>query len=353
MRDIPKNEIKKDLNISYASHSLIKIDNHYFAIFDNLNIKSNNCQKDTEHLTGRTLPIFFSDKYFHMLLDNVTLAEYSKSIIDNLNVQIFIVQYPIHEALGSGEINSNPDTLVSFLRNKRFNHNEFAYDEKNNFEYFKDISLIYNNRLFFYAQTMNVSMQKCFTFIGDDIDLLGLYESDPDLYLQYYFSDGTRDYAKGYTDKGWVIKGISLLKDNLKSQYSFKDNGRKIYISRLQASKLLKDNQDNEKLHRIIDKELFIEETFKNNGFEIISFEGMSFIDQYKTINESSEMAGYNGTNLLNSVLSQRPIKVIEVRALIDNAQFDYINFSKIFGNNHIFLSENDIMNVDNTEIWR
>jgi hypothetical protein len=353
LRDISNGEIKKDLEVSYAAHSLIKIDNHYFAIFDNLRIKSNNCQENDDYLAGNTLPIFFSDKYFHMLLDNVSLAEYSKSIIDSLNIQLFVVQYPIHEGLGSGNINSDPETFIAFLKNKRFNHNEFAYDDKNNFEYFKDISLIYNNKSFFYAQTMNVVIEKCFTFIGDDLDLLSLYKSDPDLYLQYYFSDGTRDYAKGYTDKEWVIKGIGLLKDSLKNQYSFNNKNRKVYISRSQASKLLKDNKDKEKLHRIIDKELFIEEAFKNNGFEIISFEGMSFLDQYKIINESSEMAGYNGTNLLNSVLSQSSIKVIEVRSSIYNAQFDYINFSKIFGNNHIFLSENDIMDVSKTEIWR
>ncbi len=200
---------------------------------------------------------------------------------------------------------------------------------------------------------MNVAIEKCFTFIGDDLDLLALYESDPETYLQYYFSDGTRDYSKGYTSKLWVIKGINRLKDRLKESYRVTNKSRKIYISRIQASKLFKDNQDENNFNRIFENELLVEDAFKNNGFEIVSFEGMSFIDQYEAINESSEMAGYNGTNLLNSVLSQSPIKVIEIRPSSNNAQFDYINFSKIFENNHIFLSENDIMDVKNTEIWR
>jgi len=354
LRDISKDDIKKDFSIQFQGHNISKIDNHYFAIFDDLSIKSNSYDNgEKKYLNGNILPIFFADKYFHMLLDNVALAEYSKSIIENLNVQLFVVQYPIHEGIASGEISSDPESFLSFLKNKRFNHNAFIYDEKNNFEYFKDISLIYNNKNIFYGQTMNVAIEKCFTFIGDDLDLLALYESDPETYLQYYFSDGTRDYSKGYTSKLWVIKGINRLKDRLKESYRVTNKSRKIYISRIQASKLFKDNQDENNFNRIFENELLVEDAFKNNGFEIVSFEGMSFIDQYEAINESSEMAGYNGTNLLNSVLSQSPIKVIEIRPSSNNAQFDYINFSKIFENNHIFLSENDIMDVKNTEIWR
>lgn len=354
MRNISKDDIKKDLDLNFKDHSLIQIDNHYFAVFDKLEIISkSSANKNKEILSGKVLPIFFSNKYFHMLLDNVSLAEYSKSIIDNLKIQIFVVQYPIHEELSTGDVNSSPESFLSFLDNKRFDNRQFIYDDTNNFEYFKDISLIYNNKSFFYGQTMNVEIEKCFTFIGDDLDLLELYNSDPEVYLHYYFGDGSRDYSKAYTDKRWVIKGIHELKNKLKHQYKIEAKGKKTYISRIQASKLFKDNQDEENFHRIFENELIVEGMFKNNGFDIVSFEGMPFIDQYEIINESSEIAGYNGTNLLNTILSQNPIKVIEVKSSNSKGYFDYNKFSNIFKNNHTFLQENDIMDVNNLEIWR
>lgn len=354
MRNISKDDIKKDLDLKFQDHTLIQIDNHYFAVFNNLEIKSkSSTNKDKEFLSGNVLPIFFSNKYFHMLLDNVSLAEYSKSIIDNLDVQIFVVQYPIHEELGSGQVNSDPQSFLSFLDNKRFDNRQFIHDDKSNFEYFKEISLIYNNKSFFYGQTMNLEIEKCFTFIGDDLDLLELYKSDPELYLDYYFGDGSRDYSKAYTDKMWVIEGINQLKSKLKYQYKIEFKDKKTYISRIQASRLFKDNQDEENFHRIFENELIVEDMFKRNGFDIVSFEGMSFIDQYEIINESSEIAGYNGTNLLNTILSQNPVKVIEVKSLNSKGYFDYNKFSNIFKNNHIFLQENDIMDVNNLEIWR
>lgn len=343
MRNISVDEIKKDMNVSFSDNKILDVDGHIYIEFENLILESrHHPNKNKIIINGKIMPIFFSNKYFHMLMDNVALAEYSKSKIEDLNFQFFICHYPIHDGIGSGEITNEPTTFLSYLDNKGFNNREFFYDEKNNFEYFKDIFNMYKNDYLIYDQTMFVEIEKCILFVGDDVDLLNLYNTDKESFVRYYFAEGTRDYGKGYTSKKWVYDGINILKDKLSEQHQVENKNRKIYISRSHVSKLYEKDDLSQEM--ILSNENKIEDIFKEKGFEIVSLEGMSFVNQYKLFNEASDIAGFNGTNLLNLVLCKSKINIHEVVPEDKEGYFDYATFAKLFNHNHKFFFEKDLL---------
>lgn len=343
MRNLTADEIKDDIEVSFSDSNILEIDGHIYIEFNDLVLKSRyNPNKDMKIINGKVMPIFFSNKYFHMLLDNVALAEYSKSIINNLNFQFFVAHYPIHEAIGNGELTNDPSTFLSYLNNKGFNNREFFYDEKNNFEYFKDIFNLYKNDYLIYDQTIHTKIETCMLFVGDDKDLFNLYNTDKKAFVRYCFAEGTRDYGKGYTDKKWVLEGIKILKERLQESYPTTEKNKKIYTSRSHASKLYEKDKFSQEM--ILSDENKIESMFLSAGFEIIYLEGMSFVEQYKLFNEASHIAGYNGTNLLNTILCGSPVNIIEIVPENKDGYFDYATFARIFNHDHKFLFEKDLL---------
>lgn len=336
-------KIPNNHNVSFSNTKIFEIDGYFYVEFDNLRLKSkNNDSGEKIYIDGKVLPIFFSHKYFHMLVDGVALAEYSKSIINNLKIQFFVSGYPIADGFSSNILTNDPSTFLTYLKNKKITSDGFSYDSKNNFEYFTDIFNFYQNQYIFYDQKIFVELEKCVLFLENDNDLINLYHKDKDAFIRYYFSDGVHNYARGYTNKKWVNEGLKCLRNYLFTNYPIENKNKKIYISRSQANDIYK--KDKNYKNRIFVNENKIKQIFKSKEFEIILLEGMSFLDQYKIFNEASDIAGYNGSNLFNIALCTSGKNIIEIIDETQSVYFYYTDYSKLFGHKHNCFLEKKLL---------
>lgn len=346
---VNKNDIVPRLDINFSESEIISVDGYNIVCFSNLSLVSKTLDRRKDNIKkiipGNSFPLFFSDKYFHMIIDRVCIFEYLQSVIPNLNAEFIVSGFPISHEIEKEILNENVDSFIKFIKNKFFNHNAFIDDPVDNYNYFQDIYSIYSeNKRISYIQNINLELEKCFIFIEKDSYLLNLFNEDKNLFIEYIFGDGTRVWLQSDRDRNWESKGIALLQDRLSKIYGSFEPLNDIYVSRKGYTQKYKENKDlASPTNRIYENEDVVEKIFNDYGFISTTLEGMSLKDQFITFNSSKSVAGYNGSNLLNIILSKNKLKVYEVSSKIKN-YFEYSYFSNKLGHDHISLKEENLI---------
>lgn len=345
-----ENIIEK-LNISFSESNIFEIDGYKFVSFKNLKLKAKNIKNDDteEFISGKSMPIFFTDKYFHMIIDRVCMMEYSKQFFPELKFEFLVSGFPIHSQIAQKIITNESNSFFSFIKNKFFNHNSFINDKNDNYGYFQDIYDLYAsvpNRIT-YTDNINVEFEECIFFIENDEYLYNLFNHNKKIFIEYVFGDATRIWLQSDQERRWVFIGLKLLRENLANIYGKFNDNKKIYISRKDYTvKYLENSISAPSEDRVYENEEFVEKVFINNGFTSVTLEGMSFKNQYILFNSVSEIAGYSGSNLLNIALSHNKLIVHEILGG-KRRHWDYQGFTHMLNHKHICLTESKIINND------
>lgn len=342
-----KENIAKNLTVSFSEAELKNMDNYSFVVFKDLLISSkNNSAKHADYISGRSMPIFFSDKYFHMIIDRVCIMEYAKTIFDDIGFEFIIAGFPIVKELKNKTITNDPNTFFSFIDNKFFNHNEFVEDKNNNYNYFKDIYNLYakNTNRLTHIYSINLMLEECIFFIEKDSYLENLFNEDKELFINYMFGDATRLWLQSDPTRRWESIGLKMLRNTLKAKYGSYVGNKKIYVSRKDYTiKYQNKSSSAPSADRVYEKESFVEDIFNKQGFSSVTLEGMSFEQQYILFNSASHIAGYTGSNLLNIALCNNNLTVYEILGG-KKQHWEYQRFSQEIGHNHLCLREDDII---------
>ena len=90
--------------------------------------------------------------------------------------------------------------------------------------------------------------------------------------------------------------------------------------------------------YRYSDKDEFIQNIFKNNGYTIVYAEDYSLIEQIKIFSSAKNIAGLSGTWLFNSFWGNKETNVFEISA-IPNHKYHYKEFADYAGVKHSYIN--------------
>ena len=91
-------------------------------------------------------------------------------------------------------------------------------------------------------------------------------------------------------------------------------------------------------MYRYSDKDEYIQNVFKNNGYTIIYAEDYSLIEQIKIFSSAKNIAGLSGTWLFNSFWGNEETNVFEISA-IPNHKYHYKEFADYAGVKHSYIN--------------
>lgn len=127
----------------------------------------------------------------------------------------------------------------------------------------------------------------------------GIIAAVPQLVMPDYVAEpGSQNKALLKEVRNTILSALDLVSS---------PNGRRIYVSRNQQP-----------IRRLLNEES-IEPILRQYGFETISFEGMPFADQVRTMREATVLIGVHGANLTNMLFMAPQTIVIELMS--DNIQ--------------------------------
>jgi quercetin dioxygenase-like cupin family protein len=156
---------------------------------------------------------------------------------------------------------------------------------------------------------------------------------------------------------------IDILKESFKEFFNDKKT-ENIFVSRERYNNRYKDQidfysgkeslSDKEKeiydmaKYRYSNKDKYIQNIFKNNGYTIIHAEDYSLVEQIKIFSSAKNIAGLSGTWLFNSFWGNKDTNVFEISA-IPNHKYHYKEFAEHAGVNHSYINvidEEDLVKV-------
>jgi quercetin dioxygenase-like cupin family protein len=156
---------------------------------------------------------------------------------------------------------------------------------------------------------------------------------------------------------------IDILKESFKEFFNDKKTGN-IFVSRERYNNRHKEQielyskkdflSDDEKhwywfaKYRYSDKDKYIQNIFKNNGYTIIYPEDYTLIEQIKIFSSAKNIAGLSGTWLFNSFWGNKDTNVFEILA-VPNHRYHYKEFAEYAGVNHSYINvvgEEDVVKV-------
>jgi hypothetical protein len=146
---------------------------------------------------------------------------------------------------------------------------------------------------------------------------------------------------------------IDILKESFKEFFNDKKT-ENIFVSRERYNNRYKQQidlysskdslSDREKeaysmaMYRYSDKDEYIQNIFKNNGYTIIYAEDHSLIEQIRIFSSAKNIAGLSGTWLFNSFWGNKETNVFEISA-IPNHKYHYKEFAEHAGVKHSYIN--------------
>lgn len=276
--------------ISYKSNSIYKDDELYTSYISNdKGINKNNLYK----CDSNVLILSGVNQYFHNIISIMSKVLYRNEIDNNFKVLFYNTQnknQSISKLFNSNKLNYLIEILDKLNIDYEFLPNNIEFIQPKSYYLFLEKKSIHQTYGFFPTKNfINPSewiFDKRYYLIED---------------ILYYNRNNLRDpiniYRKYFFDK------------------SIKQN-KKIFLSRKDASG-----------RRFINNYEVLEKLFQDNGYEIITLSGMSFLDQVYLFNSSTHIVGLAGSNLLNIMFCHPGTKVLEI---LTDKDFDTTEFFDI-----------------------
>jgi quercetin dioxygenase-like cupin family protein len=296
--------------------------------FDSISINNFSIKNDdgpTIHVPGESYLFQTHSAYGHSLVD--VYAQFKILKLKYNNIKPFF-----YESYNQG-FNNNRITIDQ-MESLGYKHANIFNISVGNYSFEKVIMFFDMNLTFpdeFYSSNGATRTLRYFPFCNCYLGTLPCGESE---YFKYNYL------------------AIDILKESFKEFFSDKKT-ENIFVSRERYNKRYKDQIDfysnKESLsdkeneiysmakYRYSDKDEFIENIFKNNGYNVIYAEDYSLIEQIKIFSSAKNIAGVSGTWLFNSFWGNKETNVFEI-SVVPNHKYHYKEFADHSGVNHSYI---------------
>jgi len=309
------------------------------VILKNLSIETN-VDNNWKHFSGKTYILHFDNYFYHQLQEIICQFDFIKKYIPDIKL-MFMDRY--------SKITQNlPDLFFEEIKNWSFSYKNDFTKNINTHKYFEDFYKIYLKE----AHDENIYSLANNNFTFDEVYLITDVVSfiPIELFQEHDFTPVWK--TKKFIDNAYCVYSqmnpvsLKLYRERI-NQYVYTNDAlpKKIYISREDANKRYQ-YVDNDKITyhsqeyrnfakmRTYPKEHVLIEYFKNKGYEIVNFEGTSYIDQIQVLHNATHIAGLIGSGFLNILSCQPKTKIFEIH-MSTKYDFAYKFVSDVFNLDH------------------
>jgi len=277
------------------------------------------------HIPGETYLFYTDSAYGHSLVD--VYAQFKILQLKYKNIKPFFYRHSNQET--SNKITIDQIESLGHKNADIFNISVGNYSFKKVVMFF-DMNLTFPDE--FYLENGATKTLKYFPFCSCYLGILPCGESE---YFKYNYL------------------AIDILKESFKHFFNDKKTTN-IFVSRerynnrykqqidFYSSKELLSDKEKELYamakYRYSDKDSYIQNIFKNNGYTIIYAEDYSLIEQIKIFSSAKNIVGLSGTWLFNSFWGDKETSVFEISA-IPGHRYHYKEFADHAGVKHSYIN--------------
>lgn len=300
-------------------------------------IENNNI---THFFSGKNYLFHFDHYFYHQLQQIVCQFDFIKKYVPDLKA-VFFDRYANTQSLKAEDFfNSIKD--VSFI------YQNTGIKDLNTHIYFEDLYRAYLDEAYdnniYQLRPYNLFFEELY-FITDVVTFF-----PEEMFIEQNFIPVW--YTQKFKDNAYCVYNqmdqVSLKMHRERMiKYLKIDNSfhKKIYISREDANKRYENVlQDLNIKHsqsyldwiktRIFPEEYCLTKYFKEQGYHIVNFEGMPYIQQLQTLYNATHVAGIIGSGLLNTLICNKNTQVFEIH-ISKPYYFSYDYVAKVFDLNH------------------
>jgi len=308
------------------------------------------------------------EKFFDYVFDSVSVSNFSIKNDDGPVIQVPGETYLFHTHSAFGHSLMDIYGQFKILQLKYKNIKPFFYETQNGYFNQNKVTidqmsfLGYKNPEVFNISVGNYSFEKVIMFFDMNLTFpQEFYSSNGATRSLQYFpfctcfaGGGNGELPCGQSEHfKYNYLAIDILKENFKEFFNDEksenifvsrerfNNFRKYQIEFYSNKESLSEKEKGDLFFakwRYCEKEDYIQNKFKNNGWKIIYPEDYSLIEQIKIFSSAKNIAGTSGTWIFHSFWGNKETNIFEISA-IPNHRYHYKEFADYAGVNHSYIN--------------